>query len=124
MAALLPLLMPVIGVSPGGVTIPFLVVALIDIWAHRCLVSFCSSTTGDLFHCLAECVAFNDLRMEWCRRCSVPPATAAFWVRHPWLFNPESLCNTPTLVHAHVAFVGQACERSLSLSSLSLSLSL
>ena len=26
--------------------------------------AFCSSATGDLFHCLAECVAFNDLRME------------------------------------------------------------
>ena len=78
--------------------------------------AFCSSATGDLFHCLVECVAFNDLRMECCRRCSVRPTTVAFWVRHPWLFNPWSLSNTPTLIHAHVAFVGQACERALSLS--------
>ena len=40
MAALLPLLMPVSGASLGGVTIPFRVVALPDIWAHRCLVPF------------------------------------------------------------------------------------
>ena len=77
--------------------------------------AFGSSATSDLVHCLAEGVAFNNLRMKWCRRCSVPPATVAFWVRHPWLFNPESLCNTPTLIHAHVAFVGQACEHALSL---------
>ena len=87
--------------------------------------ALCSSATGDLFHCLAECVAFNDLRMEWCRRCSVPPATVAFWVRHPWLFNPESSGDTPTLIHAHVAFAGQACERARARTrSLSLSLSL
>ena len=32
----------------------------------------CGAATGDLFHCLTVCLVFTDLRMQWCRRCSVP----------------------------------------------------
>ena len=67
----------------------------------------CGAATRDLFHCLTVCPVFTDLRMQWCRRCSVPPDSATFWM-HPWFFNPGSDMNTPpVLVRAHVAFVGQ-----------------
>ena len=77
--------------------------------------SFCDATQGDLFHCLSECAAFSDLCEQWCRRVSVHPNSIPFWVRHPWLFNPTSSFNTFRTVLAHVSFVGQACERFVSL---------
>ena len=121
----LPLLMPVVGVSPGRVTIPFLVVALIDIWAHRCPVSFCSSTTG----------RFVPLPCGMCclQRPSDGVVPSVFRV-HPRLplsrfdiHGSSTLSPSVTLQVSftlHVAHVGQVCERSLSLSSLSLCLSL
>ena len=58
---------------------------------------------------------FTDSRMQWCRRCSVRPDSATLWIQHPWLFNLGSDMNTLALVRAHVAFVGQVCERFTSL---------
>ena len=84
------------------------------------LVSLCRAfcvrpPSGDLFHCLSECPAFSDLRDQWCRQCSIHPDSVSFWARHPWLFLPSSSLNSVSSVRAHVLFVGQVCERFVSL---------
>ena len=104
----------VLGVWPVGAMILFLKVALHDL-ALPSSCPFCDAPHGDMFHCLSECAAFSDLREQWCRRCSVHPDSVPFWVLHPWLFNPTSSFNTFRTVLAHVTFIGQACERCVSL---------
>ena len=95
----------VLGVWPVGAMILFLEVALLGTW---------------LCHLHAHSVMLHKVTCSIVSR-SVPPSqisvnsSVAFWVRHPWLFNPTSSFNTFRTVLAHVTFIGQACERFVSL---------
>ena len=56
---------------------------------------FCHAAVGDLAKCLSECPWFEDLQMEWCRRCCIPVLAASVWSRHWWIFDTTSLLNSP-----------------------------
>ena len=81
MAVPLCLHMLVCGGSLDGVTILALVVVQLVILATHFLGVFCDALQGDLAHCL--CLAFSDLREQWCRRVSVPLDAAAQWACDP-----------------------------------------
>ena len=85
---------------------------------HSLSCVFCDAPQVDLAHCLSSCLAFSDLREQWCRRVSVPLDAAAQWACDPWVFNPSSSHNSDATIVAHISFVGQVCERFLSLLSI------
>ena len=73
--------------------------------------SFCCADVGDLAHCLSYCPAFSDLRVQWCVDTGVAPSDAPWWASGEWIFDPWHVDNTPSVMRAHVRFVGLVCSR-------------
>ena len=83
---------------------------------HKHLPLGCPAS-GNFFHCLCVCPAFDDLRALWCQRSGVPVQSAPEWCRHPWLFDTSSNLNSSRSIRPHVRFVWEASERFLRLFS-------
>ena len=66
---------------------------------------------GDLAHCLSCCPAFSDLRAQWCVDTGVAPSDGPWWASGEWVFHPWHVVNTPSVMRAHVRFVGLVCSR-------------
>ena len=66
---------------------------------------------GDLAHCLSYCPAFSDHRVQWCVDTGVAPSDAPWWASGEWIFDPWHVDNTPSVMRAHVRFVGLVCSR-------------
>ena len=73
--------------------------------------SFCCADVGDLAHCLSYCPAFSDLRAQWCVDSGVAPSDGPWWASGEWVFDPWHVDNTPSVMRAHVRFVGLICSR-------------
>ena len=69
--------------------------------------SFCCADVGDLAHC----PAFSDLRAQWCVDTGVAPSDGPWWASGEWVFDPWHVDNTPSVMRAHVRFVGLVCPR-------------
>ena len=80
-------------------------------WNSSPVCSFCCADVGDLAHCLSYCPAFSDLRAQWCVDTGVAPSGGPWWASGEWVFDPWHVDNTPSVMRAHVRFVGLVCSR-------------